>query len=125
MVMTPVRPSRAAVCRKEGSLEAPREQLLQDLIRHEKSVAAKVDEARSEAERILAQARSQAREAVEGAKRKAEEESKALAESAERQSQEVRERIVAEANAVVARLGSQADAKREQAVAAVLERVLP
>lgn len=121
----PVRLVCAAVCRKEGSLEAPREQLLQDLIRHEKNVAAKVDEARAEAERIILQARSEARERIEGAKSKAEEDAKSLAESAERESQEARGRIVAEADAAITHLKAQAETHRARAVAAVLEQVLP
>ena len=118
-------PAARSCVEKEGCLEAPRDPLLQDLIHHERTVAGKVEEARREAERIVSQARADAREALERARREGDEFVKAAAERAAEEARAARDGIVAEAHqavGVVERLGSE---HRDQAVAAVLEQVLP
>jgi vacuolar-type H+-ATPase subunit H len=122
----PVRRSAARSCvEKEGRLEAPRDPLLQDLIHHEKTVAGKVEEARAEAERIVAQARTEAREAIERARRDAEAHVREASERAAEEAEAARRAIVDAARAEVAELEAQAAARREAAVALVMEQVLP
>lgn len=106
-------------------MEAPRDPLLQDLIHHEKTVAGKVEEARREAERIVSQARADAREALEGARREGDEIAKAAAERATEEARAARDRIVAEAREAVVAVERMGSERREQAVAVVLEQVLP
>ncbi len=119
------RPAARSCVEKEGCLEAPREPLLQDLIHHEKSVVGKVEEARREAERIVAKARADAREALERARREGDEFAKASAERAAEEAEAAREAIVAEARASVAAIERMATEHRSRAVTDVLEQVLP
>ena len=106
-------------------MEAPRDPLLQDLIHHEKTVAGKVEEARREAERIVSQARADAREALERARREGDELVKTASERAAEEARAERERIVAEAREAVVAVERMASERRSQAVASVLEQVLP
>lgn len=106
-------------------MEAPRDPLLQDLIHHEKTVAGKVEEARAEAERIVAQARAEAHEAIERARRDAEAHVREASERASEEAEVARRAIVEAARGEVADLEAQAAARREAAVALVMEQVLP
>jgi vacuolar-type H+-ATPase subunit H len=116
---------RPVVCRKEVELEPSRDPILQDLIDHEKSVAVRVEEARAEAERIVAQSRSEARDTAERARRDGEAIVRESAELARRQAEEARAAILAAAEAQVAAIEGQATARRDAAVQVVVERVLP
>ena len=115
---------RPVVCRKEVFLEL-RDPILQDLIDHEKSVAAKVEEARAEAERIVAQARADARDAAERARRDGESIVRESAERARREAEAARATILAAAHEEVAAIEAHAKARRDAAVQAVVEQVLP
>jgi vacuolar-type H+-ATPase subunit H len=119
------RPAARSCVEKEGCLEAPRDPLLQDLIHHEKTVAGKVEEARREAERIVAQARAEARETLDRARREGDELAKAAAEKANEEAQAARERIVAQARDEVASIERLGTERRDRAVTGVLEQVLP
>lgn len=106
-------------------MEAPRDSLLQELIHHEKTVVGKVEEARAEAERIVAHARNEAREALEKARTQGEALAREAAERAHRDADAARATIVGEAQQVVAELERRAMAQRDAAVAVVVEQVLP
>jgi vacuolar-type H+-ATPase subunit H len=102
-----------------------RDPILQDLIDHEKSVAVKVEEARAEAERIVAQARADARDAAERARRDGDSIVRESAERARREAEEARATILAAAHEEVAAIEAHASARRDAAVQVVVERVLP
>jgi vacuolar-type H+-ATPase subunit H len=106
-------------------LEPTRDPILQDLIDHEKSVAAKVEEARAEAERIVAQAVSDARDTVERARREGETFAQQSAERARQEAEGARGTILAAAREAVASIEAQAARRRAAAVDAVVEQVLP
>lgn len=113
------------MCRKEVYLETSRDPILQDLIHHEKSVVAKVEEARAEAERIVAQARGEARESIERARAEAERLARESAERTREDAAAVRDEILSAARAAADEIGARATARRDAAVVRVVERVLP
>jgi len=106
-------------------LEASRDPILQDLIHHEKTVVAKVEEARAEAERIVAQARGEARETIERARAEAERLTREIAEGTRDDAAAARDEILADARAAADGLAARATARRDAAVERVVERVLP
>jgi vacuolar-type H+-ATPase subunit H len=106
-------------------LEPSRDPILQDLIDHEKNVAAKVEEARAEAERIVAQARSDARDAAERARLGGEALVRDSADQARRDAEEARASILAAAHREVAAIEGQAATRHLAAVKFVVEQVLP
>jgi vacuolar-type H+-ATPase subunit H len=106
-------------------LEASRDPILQDLIDHEKNVAAKVEETRAEAERIVAQARSDARDAAERARLAGEALVRETAERARRDAEEARVAILTAAKREVAAIEGQAATRHDAAVRFVVEQVLP
>jgi vacuolar-type H+-ATPase subunit H len=106
-------------------LENTRDPILQDLIDHEKSVAAKVEEARAEAERIVAQAVSDARDTVERARREGDAIAQKSVERAQQEADDARSAILAAAREAVASIEAHAARRRDRAVAAVVEQVLP
>ncbi len=121
----PERPCRTEVCRKEVYLETSRDPILQDLIHHEKNVVAKVEEARAEAERIVAQARGEARDVIERARVEAEDLATEIADRTRDDATAAREAILSTARAVADDIAARATARREAAVDLVVERVLP
>ena len=123
--LDPARTVRTGVCRKEVYLEASRDPILQDLIHQEKSVVAKVEEARAEAERIVAQARSEAHASIERARGEAERFARESAERTREEAAAAREEILAAARATADDLAARAAARRDAAVALVVDRVLP
>ena len=123
--LDPERLVRTGVCRKEVYLEASRDPILQDLIHHEKSVVAKVEEARAEAERIVAQARSEARESIERARAEAERFARDSTERTRDEAAAARDEILAAARATADDIAARASARQDAAVALVVERVLP
>jgi vacuolar-type H+-ATPase subunit H len=106
-------------------LEPSRDPILQDLIDHEKNVAAKVEEARAEAERIVAQARSDARDAAERARLSGEALVRESAERARHDAEEARVAILTAAKREVAAIEGQAATRHDAAVQLVVEQVLP
>ena len=106
-------------------MEASRDPILQDLIHHEKTVVAKVEEARAEAERIVAQARGEARETIERARAEAERLTREIAEGTRDDAAAARDEILADARAAADGLAARATARRDAAVERVVERVLP
>ena len=121
----PERPCRTEVCRKEVYLETSRDPILQDLIHHEKSVVAKVEEARAEAERIVAQARGEARDVLDRARVEAEDLVTGIADRTREEASAAREAILTAARAVADDIAARATARRDAAVDLVVERVLP
>lgn len=106
-------------------MEASRDPILQDLIHHEKSVVAKVEEARAEAERIVAQARGEARESIERARSEAERLARESADRTRDDAAAARDDILAAARAAADEIAVRATARRDAAVDLVVERVLP
>jgi len=106
-------------------LETSRDPILQDLIHHEKSVVAKVEEARAEAERIVAQARGAARDVLDRAREEADELVTGIADRTREEAAAAREAILATAQAAAADVAERATVRRDAAVELVVERVLP
>ena len=99
--------------------------ILQDLIDHEKSVVEKVEAARSEAARLVAQAATEARGIVESARSEAEAVSKSSADRTRVEAESARSAILDAAQAAADSLAASAKARRSAAAKLVLERVVP
>lgn len=99
--------------------------ILQDLIDHEKSVVEKVEAARTEAARLVAQAASNARGIVEAARSEGDALTQSTAERAHVEAESARSAILAAAQASADALTRSAKARRGAASKLVLERVVP
>lgn len=110
---------------KEDRLEAHGEKLLQDLVNQEKSLVARVDDARAKAKAVIDQAQNDAAAAVAAAKEKAEQLARSEAEAGNTEAQAAQASIVSAAKEAAQALKLRADAHREAAVKSVLEKVLP
>lgn len=106
-------------------MEAQGERLLQDLVTQEKNLVAKVEDARKQASEIVSDAQEEARRILEEARGKAEALAKQEADRGAKEADAAREDIVHSARETVGRLEAQARAGKEDAVALVMERVLP
>ena len=106
-------------------MEAQGERLLQDLVTQEKNLVAKVEDARKQASEIVSDAQEEARGILEEARGKAETLAKQEADRGAKEADSAREDIVHSARETAGRLEAQARAGKDDAVALVMERVLP
>lgn len=109
---------------KEGRLEAQGEQLLQNLINREQSLAARVEEARREALSLTEKARAEAEQLVTKARNSAEAKALEIRREAEAQAEAARAEIVAAAEAEAAGIAERAGQRRAEALKLVMERIL-
>ncbi len=106
-------------------MEAQGEQLLQDLVKHEQALAAKVDEATAAAAEIVQGAEQEAQQRISDAEAKAAAVVEEIEKQTESDSQAVREAILTAARAEVERTAARASSAGTAAVNLILERVLP
>jgi vacuolar-type H+-ATPase subunit H len=106
-------------------LVTSKDPILQDLIDHEKSVVEKVEAARSEAARLVAQAASEARSIVEVARSEADALMTSSVDRTRVESDTARGAILDAAQAAADALTRSAKERRDAAAKLVLERVLP
>jgi vacuolar-type H+-ATPase subunit H len=111
--------------RKEGRLEAQGERLLQDLVKQEKSLVLKVEEAKAKAKQTLDKAQADAARVLQEARAKAEAEAAELAKSAADEAAAIRDEVVSRAREAAEALDAKAGANQPSAVSNVLEKVLP
>jgi vacuolar-type H+-ATPase subunit H len=111
--------------RKEGRLEAQGERLLQDLVKQEKNLVLKVEEAKAKAKQTLDKAQADAANALQDARAKAESEAAAMAKSAAEEAAAIREEVVSRAREAAEALDAKAGANLTSAVSSVMEKVLP
>lgn len=109
---------------KEGRLEAQGEQLLQNLINREQSLATRVEQARSEANQTVEQAKAEAERILSEARASADSKAAQLRKEAEARAQAVREETLAAARQDAESIASRAQAGKAEAVKLVLERIL-
>jgi len=113
------------MCRKEGRLEAQGEKLLQDLIKHEQSLLAKIEEGKSQAAKLVEAAKAEAANLLNEAGSKAESLTKEQAEKTNAESVSVRKSILDEAQRVAASVAATAKQHSDKAVKLVMERLIP
>lgn len=106
-------------------MEAQGERLLQSLVDEEQKLLAKVDEARTEAARIIADAERRAEEIRQGALTRADRAAQERRDETERSSSAERDEILAQAQRDVEGAEALSGGAHEAAVKRVLERVLP
>jgi V/A-type H+-transporting ATPase subunit G/H len=106
-------------------LEAQGEQLLQNLVDHEQRLVARVEEARKQAAEIVKEAEIKAVSILASAKDRADRLAKDQAERTQAEGEAARQTIVQSAQREVDRIRERTGRNRRQAVALVLERVLP
>ncbi len=105
-------------------LEAQGEQLLQNLINREQTLAAKVEEARKEADSLIEQARAEAAGLMQKAQADAEALQSRLRQDAEKQAETIREETVAAARSDADALSGKAEGAKAEALKIVMERIL-
>ncbi|MEZ4607115.1 MAG: V-type ATPase subunit subunit G family protein [Deinococcales bacterium] len=106
-------------------MEAQGEKLLQDLIKHEQSLLAKVEESKSQATKLIEAAKAEAENLLKEAKSKAEALAKAQVEKTQAEGEHVRKAILDEAQKVAADVAASAKQHRDKAIKLVMERLLP
>lgn len=106
-------------------MEAHGERLLQDLVNQEKSLVAKVEDAKAKAKAAIDQAQSEAAAVLAAAREKAEQLARSEAEAGASEAQAAHASIVSAAKEAAQALKLRADAHREAAIKSVLEKVLP
>jgi len=106
-------------------LEAQGERLLQELLSHEKSLVGKVQDARAKAKAAFESAQTESVQILEAAKAKSEEIAKVETEAGRQDAEAARETVVNAAKSAAEALSAQARANRDDAVAMVMEKVLP
>lgn len=106
-------------------MEAQGEQLLQNLVDHEKRLVAKVEEAKRQAADIVREAEAEAAKILASAKERADRLAREQAERTQAEGEAARLAIMQAAQRDVDAIREKAIRNRRQAVALVLERVLP
>lgn len=106
-------------------MEAQGERLLQDLVKQEKSLLLKVDEAKATARTTLEKAEAQAAKLKLEAQAQADALAKNDAEAAAAEADSVREEVVSGAREAAQGLQQQAVGKLDGVVATLMEKVLP
>jgi len=110
---------------REGRLEAQGEQLLQNLINREQSLAASIEEARKEADSLVKQAQEEAAGLMDKARAAADAAEAELRSKAEAEAARVREETIAAARADAEAIAKRAEGGSSKAVELVMERILP
>lgn len=106
-------------------MEAQGERLLHELLSHEKSLVGKVEDAKAKAKAAFEGAQAESVKILDAAKATAEEIAKTEAEAGRQEAEAARETVVTAARSAAEALSAQARANRDDAVALVLEKVLP
>lgn len=106
-------------------MEAQGERLLQSLVDEEQKLLGKVEEARTEAARIIADAERRAADIRQGALTRADRAAQERRDETERSSSAERDEILGQAERDVQGAEAGAQGAHEAAVQRVLERVLP
>lgn len=106
-------------------MEAQGERLLQDLVKQEKSLVLKVEEAKAKAKQTLDKAQANAARALQDARTKAEAQAAEVAQAAAAEAAKIRDDVVKSAREAAEALEAKATANLPTAVSAVLEKVLP
>lgn len=105
-------------------MEAQGEQLLQNLINREQSLATRVEQARSEAHQTVEQAKAEAERILSEARASADSKAAKLRKDAEAEAQAVREETLAAARQQAESIAGRAEGAKAEAVKLVLERIL-
>ena len=106
-------------------MEAHGEQLLQNLVNHEKSLVAKVEEAKREAADAVRDAEQQAEAIVVRARETADADARRQVESSRTEGEAIRIGVLETAQSEAASIAAQAKQNQRAAVSLVVERVLP
>lgn len=110
---------------KEDRLEAHGERLLQDLVNQEKSLVAKVEDAKAKGRDVVEKAQAEAAAVLTTARDKAEKLAQAEAESGRAEAEAAHATVVKAATEAAEALKLRAEANRAAAIDSVLEKVLP
>ncbi|MEX2500942.1 MAG: V-type ATPase subunit subunit G family protein [Trueperaceae bacterium] len=106
-------------------MDAQGDNLLKRLVEQERTLADKVEAAQTEAQAIVAEAREKAEAVAADARERAERIAREQRDAGQKEADAERSEIVAGAESAVASVRQAAEARRDDAVKLVLERVLP